>query len=179
LCDHSVTTSGTRVFLFFSVQRALQSFGFHPGPGPFHPTTPPSTTLAPPPTFGPALPPGFTRAARGPSSTLGPSARESLNDKLRGTFKCSKFLVDARHWKQWNKDFVRFLAIQLLDHVVDASFKQGTLTIALHEDNKSVCCILDDAMSGSPVATKHVRRAPERVGAIVMRFITISVTAVF
>ena len=53
------------------------------------------------------------------------------------------------------------MAIQQLDHVIDADFKIGILTTLLQEDNKLVYYLLEDAASGSPVATKYVRRAPE------------------
>jgi hypothetical protein len=110
--------------------------------------------MSSPPVHGPALPPGFQRQP--PSAT--PTNARTSNDKLRGTFKCPKFLGDARHWKNWNKGFVRFLAIQVLDHVVAEGFK--ALTSVHQEDNKLVYYVLEDAVSGSPVATKYVRRAP-------------------
>ena len=58
----------------------------------------------------------------------------------------------------WNKGFVRFLIIQLLDHVIADGFK--AVTIAFQEDNMLVYYVLEEAVSGSPVATKYVRRAP-------------------
>jgi hypothetical protein len=116
------------------------------------PNSPPP--MSPPPVHGPTLPPGFQRQS--PSAT--PTITRTSNDKLRGTFKCPKFLGDARHWKNWNTGFVRFLAIQVLDHVVAEGFK--ALTFAHQEDNKLVYYVLEDAVSGSPVATKYVRRAP-------------------
>jgi hypothetical protein len=169
LSDHPVITATTRVYLFFAYNRALQYVGMFSGGGP--PTVPPSPpppapTVQPRPLFGPELPPGFSRG--GPvthpshgSSPINPTVRGGGNDKLRATFKCPKFLEDPRHWKQWNKGFVRFMAIQQLDHVIDADFKAGTLTNLHQEDNKLVYYLLEDAVSGSPVATKYVRRAPE------------------
>ncbi len=56
---------------------------------------------------------------------------------------------------------MRFIAIQLLHHVLEETFKQNVLTDDLNEDNKLVYYLLEDAVTGSPVATKYVRRAPE------------------
>jgi hypothetical protein len=83
------------------------------------------------------------------------------NDKLRASFKCPKFLGESRHWKAWNKGFVRFLAIQMLDHVISEFFMQTSLTPKHQEDNKLVYYILEDAVSGSPLAAKYVRKAAE------------------
>ncbi len=65
------------------------------------------------------------------------------------------------HWKAWNKGFVRFLAIQMLDHVVAKTFLLSPLTPKQQEDNKLVYYILEDAVSGSPIAAKYVRKAAE------------------
>jgi hypothetical protein len=91
---------------------------------------------------------------------MGASSTGGASDKLRSTFKCPKFLGDARHWKQWNKGFVRYLAIQQLDHIIEVEFKTMTMTVALNADNKFVYYLLEDAVSGSAVATKYVHRAP-------------------
>ncbi len=84
---------------------------------------------------------GFSRtappASPSPHSSPMPSSRGNAHDdKLRTTFKCPKFLGDPRHCKGWHKGFIRFMAIQQLDHVIDVSFKVAVLTISQQEDNK-------------------------------------------
>jgi hypothetical protein len=64
-----------------------------------------------------------------------------------------------RHWKVWNQGFVRFLSINKLDHVIEEDFLVGVLTIELQEDNKLVYYILEDALAGSTLDTKYLRRA--------------------
>jgi hypothetical protein len=59
----------------------------------------------------------------------------------------------------WNQGFVRFLSINHLDHVVDEDFLKVTLTLEQQDDNKLVYYILEDSVSGSPTASKYVRRA--------------------
>ena len=154
----------SHIFVFFALEKALQALGIQGSPPP--PNSPPP--MSPPPVHGPPLPPGFQRQP--PSAT--PTIARTSNDKLRGTFKCPKFLGDARHWKNWNKGFVRFLAIQVLDHVVAEGFK--ALTFAHQEDNKLVYYVLEDAVSGSPVATKYVRRAPLWDGHATYNFLYLS-----
>ncbi len=152
------------VFVFFSLAQAILFLG-----GGMSPPTPPSPGPLSPPAapIGPGLPPGFVRATRNlspqsPSRHPGPPQRGGgANDKLRASFKLPRFNGDARHWKAWNKIFVRFIAIQLSDHVLDETFKQHTLTNELHEDNKLVYYLFEDAVIDSPVAAKYVRRAPE------------------
>ncbi len=168
LSDPPAITNSTRIFVFFSHHRALQYVGMMSGGDP--PSVPPlpsPVAPAPPrPSFGPELPPGFSRGGPATHSPQGPSpntlaVRGGTNDKLRATFKCPKFLGDPRHWKQWNKGLIRFMAIQQLDYVIDADFKSFALSVVQQEDNKLVYYLLEDAVSGSPVATKYVRRAPE------------------
>jgi hypothetical protein len=53
------------------------------------------------------------------------------------------------------------MALQQLDHVLDVSFKVVVMTLNHQQDNKLVYYLLEDAVSGSTVATKYVRRAPE------------------
>jgi hypothetical protein len=59
----------------------------------------------------------------------------------------------------WNQGFVRFLAINKLDYVIEESFILTNLNIGQQDDNKLVYYILEDAVSGSAVATKYLRRA--------------------
>jgi hypothetical protein len=44
------------------------------------------------------------------------------NANYLGNFKLTKFDGLSRSWKQWDKSFVRFLAIHQLDHVIEESF---------------------------------------------------------
>jgi hypothetical protein len=70
-------------------------------------------------------------------------------------------LGEARHWKAWHKGFVRFISIQMLDYVLADDFPQQPMTLQRQEDNKLVYYVLEEAVSGSPIAAKYVRRAPE------------------
>ena len=111
---------------------------------------------------GPALPPGFARPQPTTRDAGGfSSGRGTAHDKLRSGFRCPKFLGEARNWKVWNKGFTRFLAIQNLDHVIAETFMGQPLTVSQQEENKLVYYIIEDAVSGSAVATQHVRRAAE------------------
>jgi hypothetical protein len=160
LSDEPSILADTPVYVFFTLAQAMQALGGRQLP----PTSPPPASSPAP--MGPELLPGFVRAPRNssaqpPPRNVGSTQRGSANDKLRASFKLPRFNGDARQWKQWNKSFVRFMAIQLLDHVLEETFKQNVLTDDLHEDNKLVYYLLEDAVTGSPVATKYVRRAPE------------------
>jgi hypothetical protein len=59
----------------------------------------------------------------------------------------------------WNQGFIRFLSINNLDHVIEEGFLERVLTVDLQADNKLVYYILEDAVAGSTVASKHIRRA--------------------
>jgi hypothetical protein len=142
LSDPPVITGTTPVYVFFNLPDALRFLALQPSGE--TPPPPPPPALLPRTTFDP----------------LRSSDRTSY-DKLRATFKCPKFLGDPRHWKQWNKGFVRFMALQQLDHVLDVCFKVVVMTVNHQQDNKLVYYLLEDAVSGSTVATKYVRRAPE------------------
>jgi hypothetical protein len=159
--DPPAIQAGARVYAFFSIARALRMVvqamqGGNPPP----PTIPPVPT-----TFGPVLPPGFDRAATPCATTAGPrppstaEGSSSVSDKLRSTFKCPKFLGEARYWKTWNQGFVRFLSIHKLDHVIDEGFLTVSLTTQQNDENKLVYYLLEDAVSSSTVASKYVRRA--------------------
>jgi hypothetical protein len=88
LSDHPVITSTTRILLFFSLSRALESLGIgHDTPAPPTPPPPaPPTPRAPRPFFGPEPPPGFSRPHASPTPSPSTS-RGGSNDKLRSTFK--------------------------------------------------------------------------------------------
>ncbi len=68
-------------------------------------------------------------------------------------------LGEIRYCKVWNQGFVRFLSINKLDHVIEEDFLVGVLTLDLQDDNKLVYYILEDALAGSALATKYLRRA--------------------
>jgi hypothetical protein len=68
---------------------------------------------------------------------------------------------EARQWKAWHKGFVRFVSIQLLDHIIAADFATQPKTRQLNEENKLVYYILEEAVSFSKIAAKYIRRAPE------------------
>ncbi len=171
LSDAPAIRSGAHVHAFFTIARALQSIlQLMQGGNPPPPTTPP-----PAPVFGPVVPPGFARIlppspqvptpypphANQPSSLRGPGpgTRTPASERLRSTFKCPKFLGETRHWKTWNQGFVRFLAINHLDHVIEDDFLQANLTLDLQDENKLVYYILEESVAGSPTASKYVRRA--------------------
>ena len=160
--------AGARVYAYSSIERALHGVLRLMQGGEPPPSTPPG-----PQHFGPTLPPGYVRPSpptmpeqptppTGNANVPGRNAsitRTTASDKLRSTFKCPKFLGEARHWKVWNQGFVRFLSINQLDHVLEEDFLTSGLTLALQEDNKLVFYILEDAVAGSTVAAKYVRRA--------------------
>ncbi len=121
------------------------SFGHMGSPGTSHPSFPGFRAIAAPPAPGSSGQPG--------------TSRSTASDNLRSTFKCPKFLGEARHWKVWNQGFIRFLSINRLDHVIEEAFLVGVLNVQLQEDNKLVYYILEDALAGSTLATKYLRRA--------------------
>jgi hypothetical protein len=47
-----------------------------------------------------------------------PEAMPKLHSKLLGTFKLPKFDGTPKAWKQWDRDFVRFLGLHHLEHVI-------------------------------------------------------------
>ncbi len=148
------------VYAFFS-EHAMHLF-LSPGAANFPASPRPQPPYSSPQVHGPALPPGFVRQSPGPrDASSHPPTRGAAHDKLRSGFRCPKFLGEARNWKAWNKGFVRFLAIQNLDHVIAESFMAQPLSITHQEENKLVYYIIEDAVTGSTVATQHVRRAAE------------------
>jgi hypothetical protein len=71
----------------------------------------------------------------------------------------------------WNQGFVRYLSINHLDHVIEENFLLVALTGDLQDDNKLVYYILEDAVAGSPTASKYVRRAAMWNGNEAYRFL--------
>jgi hypothetical protein len=81
-------------------------------------------------------------------------------DKLRQNFKLPKFTGNAKDWKLWNQGLMRYLSIWELDHVTDpAFFDILPLSIEQRKANKLVFYILEDAVSGSPLARSYVQKA--------------------
>jgi hypothetical protein len=80
--------------------------------------------------------------------------------KFLGNFKLPKFDGTARHWKAWDKTFVRFLSIHQLDHVIAESFLDMLpLTPQAFHANKMVYYILEDAIIPGSLAAKYLRLA--------------------
>jgi hypothetical protein len=82
-------------------------------------------------------------------------------DKIRQTFKCPKFVGQAKDWKAWNKGLMRFLAIWDLDYVLGPEFMETLpLSKAQFRDNKLVYYLIEDAVQGSLLASSYVHKAP-------------------
>ena len=100
----------------------------------------------------------------GPSRLLeedGEKVGSKSYDKIRQTFKCTKFNGNARDWKNWNKNFMRFLSIWDLDYVVDPEFLDVLpLSPSKRRDNKLVYYIIEDAVQGSALASSYIQQAP-------------------
>ena len=157
ISDPPPITRGSNVYVFFSdsVQLLSSIAERH------LPPAPPGSAQY----FGPALPPGFSRSnlpntVVAASPAPAPTPGRSASDKLRSSFKCPKFLGEARNWKAWHKGFVRFVSIQQLDHIIADNFATQPKTPQLNEENKLVYYILEEAVSSSKIAAKYVRRAP-------------------
>jgi hypothetical protein len=83
-----------------------------------------------------------------------------LGSKILGNFKLPKFDGNARYWKTWDKNFIRFLSIHQLDFVVEESFMDLLpLTPSHFEANKMVYYILEDAIVPGSLAAKYLRQA--------------------
>jgi hypothetical protein len=82
-------------------------------------------------------------------------------DKIRQTFKCTKFNGNAREWKSWNKNLMRYLSIWELDYVLDPEFLDELPPSAIKRRyNKLVYYILEEAVQGSSLASSYVHQAP-------------------
>jgi hypothetical protein len=157
ISDPPPIVRGSSIFVFFADSTqllvSLASRSLPPGP--------PGTRQH----HGPALPPGFRQVTPNPVSPIppapAPTSGRSNSDKLRSSFKCPKFMGEARNWKAWHKGFVRFISIQQLDYIIADDFPTRQKTSLLYEDNKLVYYILEEAVSSSKIAAKYVRRAPE------------------
>ena len=82
-----------------------------------------------------------------------------MHSKLLGTFKLPKFDGTPRAWKQWDRDFVRFLGLHQLEHVL----LEGFLLLLPHPDavaaNKIVYFLVEEAVLPGTLASKYVRQA--------------------
>jgi hypothetical protein len=80
--------------------------------------------------------------------------------KFLGNFKLSNFDGSSRNRKQWDKTFIRFLAIHQLDHVIEESFL-ATLPLPPQDfsANKMVYYLLEDALVPASLAAKYFRQA--------------------
>ena len=83
-----------------------------------------------------------------------------MYSKLLGTFKLPKFDGAPKNWKQWDRDFVRFLGLHQLEHVLLEDF----LLMLPHPEavasNKIVYFLIEEAVVPGTLASKYVRQAP-------------------
>jgi hypothetical protein len=106
-----------------------------------------------------ASPPAQTRDPNGADTAFVP-ATNFLGSKILSNFKLPKFDGNARYWKTWDKNFIRFLSIHQLDFVIEESFLNFLpLTPRNFEANKMVYYILEDAVTTGSLAAKYVRQA--------------------
>jgi hypothetical protein len=83
-----------------------------------------------------------------------------LGSKILGNFKLPKFDGNARYWKTWDKNFIRFLSIHQLDFVIEESFLNLLpLTPRNFEAKTIVYYILEDAVVTGSLAAKYLRQA--------------------
>jgi hypothetical protein len=106
--------------------------------------------------------PAYTRYPDGGNNENGvqASSHSYLGSKIVGNFKLPKFDGNARYWKTWDKNFIRFLSIHQLDFVIEESFLDLLpLTPRNFEANKMVYYILEDAVVTGSLAAKYLRQA--------------------
>jgi hypothetical protein len=94
----------------------------------------------------------------GMQSLAGTSTR--MHSKLLGTFKLPKFDGAAKNWKQWDRDFVRFLGLHQLEHVLQEDFPRLVPDPAAVASNKIVYFLVEEAVLPGTLASKYVRQAP-------------------
>jgi hypothetical protein len=90
-----------------------------------------------------------TRAAPGPR----------MHSKLLGTFKLPKFDGTPKAWKQWDRDFVRFLGLHQLQHVLLEGFEHLLPHPEAVASNKIVYFLVEEAVLPGTLASKYVRQA--------------------
>jgi hypothetical protein len=84
---------------------------------------------------------------------------QMMHSKLLGTFKLPKFDGTPRAWKQWDRDFVRFLGLHQLEHVLLEDFPSTLLRAAAVASNKVVYFLIEEAVLPGTLACKYVRQA--------------------
>jgi hypothetical protein len=82
-----------------------------------------------------------------------------MHSKLLGTFKLPKFDGAAKHWKQWDRDFVRFLGLHQLEHVLLEDFPDMLTHPEAVASNKIVYFLIEEAVLPGTLASKYVRQA--------------------
>ncbi len=117
-------------------------------------------TSKPQPTLDPTIPPqGSSWVEERTNKEEGGMDSRSY-DKIKQTFKCSKFSGQPNDGKPWNKGFQRYLSIWELDHVLDLDFfNEIPLSKWKIRDNKLVYYIIEDATQGSPLTPSLLREA--------------------
>ncbi len=90
------------------------------------------------------------------ASSLG-GAPTKMHSKLLGTFKLPKFDGAAKHWKQWDRDFVRFLGLHQLEHVLLEDFPDMLPYPEAVASNKIVYFLIEEAVLPGTLASKYVR----------------------
>ncbi len=100
--------------------------------------------------------PSYSGKLRSPDTTAFPK----LHSKLLSTFKLPKFDGTPKAWKQWDRDFIRFLGLHQLEHVLNEDFP----SLLPHPDavasNKMVYFLVEEAVLPGTLAAKYVRQAP-------------------
>jgi hypothetical protein len=77
-----------------------------------HPALVPPVPGGVAPGYGGAPPPSWSGHQATPPLPQSP--------KFLSNFKLAKFDGNSRHWKAWNKSFIRYLAIHQLDYVLES-----------------------------------------------------------
>ena len=83
-----------------------------------------------------------------------------IHSQLLGTFKLPKFDGTPKAWKQWDRDFVRFLGLHQLEHVLREDFPSLLPDPAAVASNKIVYFLVEEAVLPGTLASKYVRQAP-------------------
>jgi hypothetical protein len=79
-----------------------------------------------------------------------------MHTKLLGTFKLPKFDGAAKHWKQWDRDFVRFLGLHQLEHVLLEDFESFLPRPDAVASNKIVYFLIEEAVLPGTLASKYM-----------------------
>jgi hypothetical protein len=88
-----------------------------------------------------------------------PNTVPQMHSKLLGTFKLPKFDGTTRAWKQWDRDFVRFLGLHQLEHVLLEGFLSTFPNPEAVASNKIVYFLIEEAVLPRTLASKYVRQA--------------------